>query len=115
MKTVLLTAAATLTLAFSTPCLAETRGHPDMSRAVSLADLDMGSKAGAQVALRRLTRAAQQVCGDRSDRAEIVVRGYRRECTSTKLARAIEVLGVPTVTALYERQRGVQPVRFAAR
>jgi UrcA family protein len=82
--------------AFAAPAAAES---DVVSVKVSLADVDMGSPAGAQVALRRIHAAAGQICGEESgDR--LTGHAQYRACLDQITDRAVARLGSPMVTAL---------------
>jgi UrcA family protein len=80
---------------------------------VRYADLDLTSEAGASVLLRRIDRAAKQVCGMDGD-----VRGlYRRQqraCHAETLSETVTKVDAPLVTQIYAQQEG-QRMIFAAR
>lgn len=72
-----------------------------LQKRVSYAGLDLSSVTGAQILLRRLKSAAEQVCepfeGQRLEQK------YRwRECYERALANAVRQVNHPQVTMLYE-------------
>lgn len=72
--------------------------------AVSVADLDLSREAGAQAALNRIERAAQQACGDTHQRpAPLYERAAYRACVDDAEAYAIRALGAPLVSRLSGR------------
>lgn len=80
---------------------------------VRYADLNLGSEQGADVLLRRLDRAAKQVCGmDTSQRG--FLRRQQRACYAETLNHAVAAIDAPMVTQIYAQRQGQRTV-FAAR
>jgi UrcA family protein len=100
-----LTAAAMLTaLAFS--------AHADASRAdpvirgrsiVHYGDLDIDSQSGAEILLRRIERAAVEVCGGHVNFTTYtaVPDDTFEECRRGTIARTVKKLRAPTITRVY--------------
>lgn len=67
---------------------------------VAYGDLNLDSEAGARTMLNRLERAASNACG-----FEATARGFassrQRKCADRAVARAVERLGVPAVSAIH--------------
>lgn len=66
--------------------------------AVSFTDLDLGSEAGATVALARVDRAVLATCGE-APAAPSRADAYRR-CASSVIEPALAALGEPVVSAI---------------
>jgi len=80
---------------------------------VRYADLDLTSEAGASVLLRRIDRAARQVCGmDRDVRG--IFRLQQRACHTETLSESVAKVDAPLVTQMYAQQDGRRMI-FAAR
>jgi UrcA family protein len=71
---------------------------------VSYADLNLDNRAGAEVMLRRLERAAEFVCGDRRGTIPLAVRIRVERCVNEEMADEVAELGHANVTALYYRR-----------
>ncbi|HEY0650014.1 UrcA family protein [Phenylobacterium sp.] len=83
------------------------------SRTVRVADLDLSSERGAEIALRRIRKAAQYVCGDGPAHSSHVLRttpSYR-SCIRQASGNAVRDLGNPMVTARYSGGKSVQIAR----
>jgi UrcA family protein len=70
-----------------------------LSKRVSLAGLDLSTETGACTALRRIKRAADEVCPD-DDGLEVYWMRQRRECVQDSVARAVKATRSPRVEAL---------------
>jgi UrcA family protein len=69
--------------------------------AVTFADLDLASDAGATLLLRRIEAAARQVCGDPRE-LQPMARSMRvRQCNAQAIERAVTKVGAPKVTLAY--------------
>ena len=79
---------------------------------VKLADLDLSSNAGAQVAYGRIRSAAKAICGEPASPIE-AISGVYRQCVDGSTRRALDRLGAPMVSAM--NGRGAQPTTFASR
>ncbi|HEY2661793.1 MAG TPA: UrcA family protein [Caulobacteraceae bacterium] len=67
---------------------------------ISVADLDLGRASGAKVALQRIQRAADGICGGKPDiRFPVELAAYRA-CTKMTVDRTVTSLGAPVVMAL---------------
>ena len=97
-------------------CTAPAYASPtsETSMAVHYADLDLTSQRDAKRMLRRITRAANDVCGDRQLHVNrFGVRAFR-DCRAETIAAAVRSLGAPAVTAEYARVHGVEPTILAS-
>jgi UrcA family protein len=84
-------------------------GHyaPDVevkSKVVNYADLDLSSDYGARTLMRRISGAARMVCSPPSDRQLADAADYQN-CRADAEARAVDDVGVPTLTAYYQYRR----------
>ena len=69
--------------------------------AVTFADLDLASDAGAALLLRRIEAAARQVCGNPRE-LQPVARSMRvQQCNAQAIERAVTKVGAPKVTLAY--------------
>jgi UrcA family protein len=66
---------------------------------VSYGDLNLRSEAGAQVMLERIDAAAATVCGQAPDSRLLDRRAYFDRCKADAVARAIQQLNAPMVSA----------------
>lgn len=82
------------------------------SRVVRVSDLNLSTPEGADVALQRIRRAAQYVCGDGSNAHILWTSRSYRSCVQQASGRAIADLGNPMVTA---RGNGSKPVQIAGK
>lgn len=84
------------------------------SRTVRVGDLDLSSEQGATIALRRIRKAAEYVCGDGPGNSSHVLwtnRAYR-SCVRQASGNAVRDLGNPMVSARYN---GGKPVLIAGK
>ena len=81
------------------------------SQAVGFADLDLGHKAGAKVLLARIGLAAGQVCGP--EPSVDLDRSYRK-CVTESMTRAVQDVGQPLVSSLFQDKFGVKIDTVAA-
>ncbi len=72
-----------------------------LQKSVSYVGLDLNSVTGAQVLLRRLKSAAEQVCEPLEGHG-LVQRYHWRECYERALADAVRQVNHPQVTMLYD-------------
>jgi len=79
---------------------------------VQLADVDLASQAGAQVAMRRISNAAQTVCGGAPDLRNMSRYAIYNRCRRETIERAVGQLDRPQVTALLAKP---QTREFASR
>jgi UrcA family protein len=101
MKIIVTTVAAMGALAYAISTHAATFADSDtVSVKVSVADLDLGSQAGAAVALRRINNAAKIVCGDEPPIRDMDRGGDYHTCMTTTVGRTVDSLGNPIVSAL---------------
>jgi UrcA family protein len=95
MQTKFLFAALVLTTALQIAGRAQAEPSPpssapaQMSVRVSVADLDLGGNAGADVALRRIHRAAVVICGDEPQSSGLARYGLFRGCVKTTVRNAL--------------------------
>jgi len=76
---------------------------PEVSVRVNVADLNLRSEAGAQVALRRIENAAAAICGRDEDIRLLGRAALRRACMRTTVETAVASAGIPRLTALNGR------------
>lgn len=96
--------AAAIAFAAAAPAQAQPRDQfiDRASVAVAAADLNLDSELGAETLLRRLNRAARQVCrASGRNRDDIETRRAARACMDAALDRAVAQVDSPTVHALY--------------
>jgi UrcA family protein len=70
---------------------------------VQLADLDLAGQAGAEVAMRRISNAAQTVCGGAPDLRNMSRYAIYNRCRREAIERAVGQLDRPQVTALLSK------------
>ena len=76
------------------------------SETVRFPDINMGSVEGAAVLYTRITRAADNVCGDTSSGRLLSIQGDYERCMQSAVGNAIAYINEPVVTA-YAAGRGV--------
>ena len=104
-----LTAAATLSCA--APVIAQTSDTvPSVS--VRYGDLNIASRPGAQVLLKRIEAAANTACGGAPDVRQLDRLASFEACRRSAVARAVVAVNSPVLTAM---ARGGHPASFAAR
>jgi UrcA family protein len=92
-------AAAAVALAFgATTAGAAPAGQ--VSIRVQVADLNLQSPAGAQVALRRIGKAAEAICGDEQDTRDLGRRALFQACVRSVVDETVANAHSPTLTAL---------------
>jgi UrcA family protein len=90
--------------------------EPDITSVrVSVADLNLGSRAGARTVLRRIHNAASEICGDEPETRQLGRAEKLRTCMKTTVDRAVVSLGNPTVTALNGGPARVETIVAASR
>jgi len=67
---------------------------------VRVADLNLASEAGARVALRRIARAADAVCGDEADTRDLQRRAMFETCVRGVVDRTVASAHSPMLAAL---------------
>lgn len=67
---------------------------------VRVADLDLASEAGARVALRRIARAADAVCGDEADTRDLQRRAMFETCVRGVVNETVASAHSPMLAAL---------------
>jgi UrcA family protein len=98
-------------LSYAAPVLAQTLDTvPSVS--VKYGDLNLGSRADAQVLLKRIQAAANTVCGGAPDFRQLDQLARFQACRRSAVARAVVAVDSPSLTAM---ARGVSPGSFAAR
>jgi UrcA family protein len=82
------------------------RRDPDVpSKRVRLSDLDLSTDVGACTALRRIKRAADEVCPF-SDERELSLVRMQQECKQESVARAVHDTRAPKVQSLLDKKAG---------
>jgi UrcA family protein len=82
---------------------------PPLSMKLAYGDLDLGTAAGVKALYARIHSAANQVCYP-----QVTYPGYYH-CVTTAMANAVQSVGQPALTALYEKNTGkVLPTRLAS-
>jgi UrcA family protein len=71
-----------------------------LSVTVSVADLNLGARAGAKTALQRIHAAAKTVCGEEPDIGAIERMALYGACIRTSTDRAVASLDSPIATAM---------------
>ena len=71
---------------------------------VSMADLDLGSKAGAAAGLSRIEAASEKACGGQPQTLQLRRQARYRACMKSTVSHAVASLGSPLVTAIYTGQ-----------
>lgn len=111
LTTPVLHLAAAAVLSCAAPVFAQTLDTaPSVS--VKYGDLNLGSRAGAQVLLKRIEAAANTVCGGAPDTRQLDQLARFQACRRSAFARAVVAVDSPSLTAM---ARGVSPGNVAAR
>lgn len=76
------------------------------TRTAAFADLDLSARAGAEVVLRRIERAAESVCGGAPSTRDLSMTIAWRECVDESVSEAVVELDAPLVTTIHERANG---------
>ena len=103
--------AAAATLSCAAPVLAQTSDTVP-SVTVKYGDLNIGSRAGAQVLLKRIEAAANTACGGAPDIRQLDQLAGIEACRRSAVARAVVAVDSPMLTATAHRG---SPAGFAAR
>lgn len=106
-----LSLAAAATLSCGAPVLAQISDTVP-SVTVRFSDLNLGSRAGAQVLLKRIDSAANTACGGQPDIRQLDQLASFEACRRSALARAVAAVDSPMLTAMAHRG---SPASFAAR
>lgn len=69
---------------------------------VDYSDVNLASARGQRTLLRRLDAAARRVCQGQSGRARLEEMRAFQHCVRDSLARAVDAVGDPAVTALFQ-------------
>ena len=91
-------AIAAATLAGAAPVAAQSSGDT-VSVSVRYGDLDISKAAGADVMLRRIDKAAVQICGGKPDQRLLGERVAFEKCRASTVDRSVAALNAPMVTA----------------
>ena len=111
LTTPILCLAAAATLAYAAPALAQIADTvPSVS--VKYGDLNIGSRAGAQVLLKRIEAAANTVCGGEPDIRQLDQLASFEACRRSAIARAVAAADSPMLTGM---AHGGSRASFAAR
>lgn len=87
-------------------------GQEHQQQAVRFADLDLGSPAGAARMLRRIEKAALEVCGAVPQSLTPLKQAIRRSpCFADAVANAVGRLRAPVVSLIHEGQTRRSPPR----
>ena len=70
-----------------------------VSVSVRYGDLDISKSAGAEIMLRRIDRAAVQICGGKPDQRLLGERAAFEKCRVSTIDRSVDALDAPMVTA----------------
>lgn len=89
-----------LAIGFSAAAPASAATHR-VSERVSYADLNLNNRAGAEVMLARIERAAGHVCGQRNGTIPLAFRVRIERCMEEETADALADLGHAGVSALF--------------
>ena len=108
MKHSLLIAAAAFAAAAMASAPAAAQSYERFATPVSYADLNLDSRAGADVMINRIESAARDGCGARFGRITLHEHLMLRECVRGSSDRAVTYLGRPLVTERYI-ERGGRP------
>jgi len=91
-------AVAAATLAGAAPVAAQSFADT-VSVSVRYGDLDISRSAGAEILLRRIDKAAVQICGGKPDQRLLGERQAFEKCRATTIDRSVAALNAPMVTA----------------
>jgi UrcA family protein len=105
-RTIIVLSAAALCLAATSPACAD-----EGVMKVRIGDLNLNSPAGAQAALARTIRAADQFCGGAPDLRQIDRARRAQACRDAMLDRAVQAMNVPLVSSLHRNPHAVTFVR----
>jgi UrcA family protein len=111
LTTPVLCLAAAASLSCAAPVLAQTLDTVP-SVTVKFADLNIGSRAGAWVLLKRIEAAANTACGGAPDIRLLDQLARFEACRRSAVARAVAAVDSPMLTAM---AHGGAPPSFAAR
>ena len=103
--------AAVTTLSCAAPALAQASDTVP-SVTVKYSDLNIGSRGGAQVLLKRIDAAANTACGGAPDIRELSRLASFEACRRSAIARAVTAVDSPVLTAMAHLG---SPASFAAR
>jgi len=109
VRNALVTTLATAGLAFgATPCRAAADldpAHAARSQVVAYDDLNLANPKGVQGLYERITSAAKAVCDIGNSRSFALLE-YRRACVAQAVEHAVNAVGRPQLTALYQARTG---------
>ncbi len=103
--------AAAATLSCAAPAVAQISVTVP-SVTVKFGDLNIGSRAGARMLLKRIETAANTVCGGAPDIRQLSQLASFEACRRSAVARAVVAVDSPMLAAM---AHGSSPGRFAAR
>jgi UrcA family protein len=81
---------------------------------VPLADVNLGTEAGAKSALARIENTADNFCDANAGRQTLERSQVSDRCVATMTRKGVSTLDAPMVTALLDRQTGVATSQYAA-
>ena len=96
-------------LALQGPAYAGDLSDAGPSIAVSYAELNLNSNAGAEKLYHRIVGAAERVCGPPVDNTNMFGVFSRRRCVSEAIARAVAEVDAPALTRYFALVKGVKP------
>ena len=91
-------AIAAVTLSGAAPVAAQSLDDT-VSVSVRYGDLDISKSAGAETLLRRIDKAAVQICGGKPDQRLLDQRTAFEKCRASTIDRSVAALNAPMVTA----------------
>ncbi len=103
-RPLIFTIASAIALGFAGAAPAAAANYESAAQTVSYADLNLDNRAGAEVMLRRIERAAAVVCRDQSGTMSLAQRASIRQCLASKTQRAVAAVGHGGLTALYNNR-----------
>jgi UrcA family protein len=85
------------------------------TKSVSYRDLNLANPQGAAALYRRITRAAEEVCGPAEQTGSLLPRPGFRECVRRAIAEAVAKVDRPELSAYHaQREHRVPPATMAA-
>ena len=100
-RRLMLVLVSALAIGFSSVAPASAATHDRVAQRVSYADLNLDNRAGAEVMIARIERAAGRVCGHRNGTIPLAFRVRIERCMEAETADALADLGHAGVSALY--------------
>jgi len=80
---------------------------------VKYSDLNIASPEGAKTLYQRITKGAEQGCGEQPEFRDLAAHGVWRSCVKDAVDHAVQRLNAPMVTALNGGGGSVAPVQLA--